>query len=283
MTEPFLSRIRPENPSDPLLRQVLPVVDEDASPAGFSADPLLELNANPRPGLLQKYRGRALLITTGACGIHCRYCFRRHFPYQESPKSVADWEPAIEALASETGIEEVLLSGGDPLMLVDASFDALVRRLEQIPQLKRLRIHTRMPIVVPARVNSAFVDTLTSTRLKTTIVIHANHANELDSEVAAALSILGNAASFTLNQSVLLRGVNDSVEALVSLSQRLIECDVIPYYLHQLDRVQGAAHFEVPIETGKSLIEAMRARLPGYAVPRYVQEVAGEPNKTVLA
>ena len=236
-----------------------------------------------RPGLLQKYHGRVLMVTTGACAVHCRYCFRRHFPYAQVPKSPAAWQPAIDQVAADSSVEEVILSGGDPLTLVDDHLAELVDRLARIPHLRRLRVHTRLPVVIPERVTDGLLEAITPARLTPIVVIHANHAAELDQRVADALVRLAEAGVLLLNQAVLLRGVNDNPDALVALSQRLIDLRVVPYYLHQLDRVAGAAHFEVPVEQGKRLIAALRAHLPGYAVPRYVQEIPGQPNKVVLA
>ncbi len=278
----FVARMRPGDPADPLLRQVLPRADEMAEVPGFVADPVDDAAATRQAGLLQKYEGRALLIATGTCAVHCRYCFRRHFPYDEAPRSFVEWQPALDEIAADTSLREVILSGGDPLTLVDAKLAELVKWLEPIPHLRRLRIHTRLPIVIPERVTDELVAMLGDTRLTPVVVLHANHANELDQQVADAVAKLVNVGVMLLNQAVLLAGVNDSVEAQAALSERLIDMRVIPYYLHQLDRVAGAAHFEAPVATGRRIIEALRARLPGYAVPRYVQEVAGAPSKTDL-
>jgi len=261
----------------------LPLDAEDDSPTHYSVDPLGEDAATVQPGLLQKYHGRLLVVATGACAIHCRYCFRRHFPYSDGPGGPALRDQLAAALAKDETLEEVILSGGDPLTLVDGAFSSLVDTIEAAAHIKRLRIHTRLPIVIPQRVTQALVDRLSSSRLQKVVVVHSNHANEIDQEVEDSLRRLASTGAMMLNQSVLLSGVNDSADALVDLSQRLLDADVLPYYLHQLDPVIGAAHFEVPIERGLELIAAIRARLPGYAVPRYVQEIAGEPNKTVLA
>ena len=279
----YISRIRPGDPDDPLLRQVWPRPDEAQSVVGFNGDPVDDARAELRPGLLVKYAGRALLVTTGACAVHCRYCFRRHFPYPQVPKSLADWQPSLQAIAADPSIDEVILSGGDPLTLTDSHLANLVQSLEAIGNVKRLRIHTRLPVMIPERVTAQLLDWLTTTRLTPIMVIHANHAAELDASVATSLSRLTQAQVMLLNQAVLLRGVNDTIEAQVDLSRRLVELRVIPYYLHQLDRVAGAAHFEVPVSEGKRLMAAVRAQLSGYAVPRYVQEIPGEPNKRVLA
>jgi EF-P beta-lysylation protein EpmB len=278
----FLARMRPGDPADPLLRQVLPIAAEMDTVTGFTVDPVRDDLAERQPGLLQKYAGRVLLITTGTCAIHCRYCFRRHFPYDETPRSLADWQPAIDEIAADESVREVILSGGDPLTLVDATLSELIDSLEGIPHLKRLRIHTRLPIVIPERVTDDLVDMLRDCRLTPVVVIHANHATELDAHVAAALSRLSDAGIILLNQAVLLAGVNDSVDAQTALCERLIDLRVIPYYLHQLDRVAGAAHFEVPVADGRQIIRQLRERLPGYAVPRYAAEVPGALSKTVL-
>jgi EF-P beta-lysylation protein EpmB len=280
----YVARMKRSDVDDPLLRQVLPLGVELDVTAGFSADPVDDAAARLAPGLLQKYAGRVLLVTTGACAIHCRYCFRRHYPYADEPKSLAAWEPALAAIAADATIEEVILSGGDPLTLVDELLEPLVRRIEAIPHVRRLRIHTRLPIVLPERVDDRLLGWLAAgrTRLTPVCVVHANHANELDGQVAAVLARLADAGVLLLNQTVLLRGVNDSVAALAGLSRRLVECRVLPYYLHQLDRVAGAAHFEVPEAEGLRLIELLQAGLPGYLVPRYVREMAGEESKTIL-
>ena len=279
----YLARIDPGNPCDPLLLQVLPVRDEAAEIDGYSVDPVGDAEASLQPGVLQKYRGRALLITTGACAVHCRYCFRRHFPYEEIPHSDAAWDSALGAIAADDSISEVILSGGDPLMLVDSRLAKLVEKIEAIPHVRRLRVHTRLPVMVPQRVTDELLAWLTGSRLSPVVVIHANHAQELDASVADALSKLKRSGVTLLNQAVLLRNVNDSLAAQIALSERLIELGVLPYYLHQLDRVSGSAHFEVPLAVGLKLVEQMREQLPGYLVPRYVQEVAGEPNKVVLS
>jgi EF-P beta-lysylation protein EpmB len=265
-----------------LLRQVLPLTDEMTEVPGFTVDPVRDDLAERQPGLLHKYDGRVLLVTTGTCAIHCRYCFRRHFPYDETPRSVADWQPALNEIAADESVHEVILSGGDPLTLVDSTLFELVDSLAQIPHLRRLRIHTRLPIVIPERVTVELIDMLQTCRLTPIVVLHANHANELDSHVASAIGRLADAGIVLLNQAVLLAGVNDSVDAQAELCERLVDLRVIPYYLHQLDRVAGAAHFEVPVAEGRQIIRQLRERLPGYAVPRYAAEVPGAGSKTVL-
>lgn len=278
----YVARMRPGDLDDPLLRQVLPLGDELASIPGYSHDPVGDRAATLSPGLLQKYRGRALIVTTSACAVHCRYCFRREFPYDESPRSPADWQPALDRIAADPTIDEVILSGGDPLTLVDTHLAELVRRIEAISHVRRLRVHTRLPVIIPERVTGAMLDWLRGGRLTPIMVIHANHVREIDASVEQALGRLADVGVPLLNQAVLLRGVNDSVEALEDLCRRLVDLRVMPYYLHQLDRVTGAAHFEVPVEQGMVLLDKLRARLPGYAVPRYVQEIAGESGKRVL-
>jgi EF-P beta-lysylation protein EpmB len=279
----YVARMRQGDPHDPLLRQVLPLEDELAEAPGFGPDPVGDRAATRSPGLLHKYHSRILMVTTGACAVHCRYCFRRHFPYEEGPKSPDAWESALETIAGDDSLREVILSGGDPLMLVDGHLRELAHRLAHIGHLRRLRIHTRLPLMIPERVNAELLEWLTGTRLTPIVVIHANHAQELSGSVVEALARLSDAGIPLLNQTVLLRDINDDVETLTELCERLVDLRVMPYYLHQLDRVQGARHFEVPIARGQELIAAMRSELPGYAVPRYVQEFAGETHKRVLA
>ncbi|MCL4135414.1 UNVERIFIED_CONTAM: hypothetical protein GTU68_062541 [Idotea baltica] len=280
---PFLQRIQRKNFDDPLLRQVLPISAEDETRPGFTVDPLEESAATLTPGLLQKYKSRVLMVTTGACAIHCRYCFRRNFPYSDSPGSMEQWLPAIEKIKSAAEINEVILSGGDPLTLVDERLISLIDAIQAIPHIKRIRFHTRLPIMIPQRITDDLIDRLQRYHGQTIFVIHSNHANEIDDAVASSLVKLKSAGVTLLNQSVLLRGVNNDIDSLVNLSERLVDNGVLPYYLHQLDRVTGVAHFEVPRDRGIELISQMRARLPGYAVPRYVKEEPGEPSKSVWA
>ena len=280
---PFVDRIKPDDESDPLLLQLLPTAAEEQSPAHFLSDPLQESDAHLSTGVLKKYVGRALLVVTGACAIHCRYCFRRHFQYSDNSASGAHLQDALAAIAEDKSIEEVILSGGDPLTVVDQTLSQLFDALESIPHVRRVRVHTRLPIMIPARITDGLVDLLQHCPMEKVVVIHANHANEFDSDVADALGKLKSTGTTLLNQTVLLKGINDDSLALIELSKRLLSVGVMPYYLHQLDQVIGAAHFEVPEETGKRLISEMRAALPGFAVPRYVREIPGEPNKTVLA
>ncbi|MFK7739962.1 MAG: EF-P beta-lysylation protein EpmB [Planctomycetota bacterium] len=281
--ESFVARMRSGDPEDPLLRQVLPLGAEAAEPAeGFGPDPCGEDDAVRAPGLLQKYRGRALLIVVGTCAVSCRYCFRRHFPYEDSPAGFSQWEPALGVIAADPSIEEIILSGGDPLMRSDSWLAQLVERLEAIPHVRRLRIHTRLPIVIPDRVDDALLSWLATTRLAPTVVVHSNHAAEIDSACGDALLRMVRAGVPVLNQTVLLRGINDCADVLADLSRRLLDVRVMPYYLHQLDPVAGAGHFEVLPERGLEIVAELRRQLPGFGVPRYVREVAGEAHKVEL-
>jgi EF-P beta-lysylation protein EpmB len=275
----FAERIRCGDPDDPLLRQVLPLGAEQRLVAGYVADPVADATAERVPGLLVKYAGRALLMATGACAIHCRYCFRRHFPYQDLGPTQARLERALEEIAHDTSLTEVVLSGGDPLMLDDERLDALIQGLERIDHLKRLRLHSRIPVVSPSRLTERLAASLTRGRFASTLVIHANHPRELDTAVRLALLDWRAAGVTLLNQSVLLRGVNDQVEILTELSERLFECGVLPYYLHGLDPVAGSAHFQVSDEEAKRLLDGVRACLPGYLVPRLVREIPGDHSK----
>lgn len=278
----FAARMRPGDRHDPLLLQVLPLAAEAETVPGFVSDPLAEQSAMPVPGLLHKYRGRALLTVTGACAVHCRYCFRRHFPYAEANPGAGDWQGALDYLRADPDIREIILSGGDPLSLSDERLADLIGRLEAIPQLTRLRLHTRLPVVLPERVTGALCARLAESRLDGVCVLHVNHPAELDATVDTALARLRAAGLTLLNQSVLLRGINDDADTLAGLSERLFAAGVLPYYLHQLDPVAGAAHFAVPDDRARALAAALRARLPGYLVPRLVREQAGEPAKTPL-
>lgn len=278
----FVARMRHGDPADPLLRQVLPVLDEERVVPGFTLDAVGDGAAKAGPGVIRKYQGRALLVATGACAINCRYCFRRHFPYAQESATAGGWHDAVATIAADPGIEEVILSGGDPLSLSTAKLAELTHALAAIPHLKRLRIHSRLPVVLPERVDRELLDWLGSLPWPLAFVIHANHGNEFDPSVDAALARLHDAGAVLLNQAVLLRGVNDSVEALAALSERAWQAGVLPYYLHQLDRVAGSAHFEVDDSRARTLHAALAARLSGYLVPRLVREVAGEPGKRPL-
>ncbi len=278
----FLARMRRGDARDPLLRQVLPLEAELIEHADYGPDPLQERAATRAPNLLQKYPGRALLITTQACAIHCRYCFRREFPYSEQHEDTGSgrWHAALEAIAADRGIEEVILSGGDPLSLSDARLLELTNALQAIPHLRRLRVHTRQPIVLPSRVDDGLLAWLGTLRLPTVFVLHTNHGNEIDDAVRAACARLRGAGVMLLNQSVLLKGVNDDVDTLAELSAALFDTGVAPYYLHLPDRVRGTAHFDVPEATALRLVSELTARLSGYLVPRLVREVPGASSKT---
>jgi EF-P beta-lysylation protein EpmB len=274
--------MRHGDPDDPLLRQVLPLQEEEQLLPGFSLDAVGDAAARGGAGILHKYEGRALLITTGSCAVHCRYCFRRHFPYAGENAGADRWAAALDYLRADPSIHEVLLSGGDPLSLSTARLRELGEGLLTIPHLRRLRLHTRLPVVLPDRVDEEFCDWLAALPWPVCVVLHANHPNEIDDDVAEACTRLRATGAVLLNQAVLLRGVNDRVETLAGLSETLFAAGVLPYYLHQLDRVQGAAHFEVPDDDARDLHAALAARLPGYLVPRLVREIAGERGKTPL-
>jgi L-lysine 2,3-aminomutase len=278
----FVARMRRGDAADPLLLQVLPQAAELLDVPGFMPDAVGDLAARTANGVLHKYPGRALLIATGSCAVHCRYCFRRHFPYAEETAAAKGWRDAVEYIRSDASISEVILSGGDPLSLSTPKLAELSTALESIPHLRRLRIHTRLPVVLPERVDQELGVWLRRLPWPVAVVLHVNHANEIDDEVADACARLRASGAALLNQSVLLRGVNDTVDALAALSERLFDCWVTPYYLHQLDRVAGAAHFAVDDAIARGLIDAMRGRLSGYLVPRLVRETAGEPGKTPL-
>lgn len=279
----FVARMAHGDPHDPLLRQVLPLADEELRVTGFGVDAVGDLDAREATGVLHKYHGRALLIATGSCAIHCRYCFRRHFPYAEQTAASGSWAHATATLAADPDLHEVILSGGDPLALSTAKLGQLTEQLREFGQLRRLRIHSRLPVVLPERVDDELLAWLRQLPWQCVLVIHANHANEIDAAVLDACVALRAAGVSVLNQSVLLKGVNDSAASLIALSERLFEAGVLPYYLHQLDRVQGAAHFEVDDRRALELHAHLSARLPGYLVPRLVREVAGAPAKLPLS
>jgi len=264
---------------DPLLLQVLPVLAELDEVPGFVIDAVGDMSAREARGVLHKYEGRALLIASGSCAVNCRYCFRRHFPYGEEMAAANQWREALGYLAKETSITELILSGGDPLSLATHKLAELTAGIAAFPHVKRLRIHSRLPIVLPERIDDAFIQWLADLPLQKVMVIHANHANEFDAEVDAAMARLRAAGCTLLNQSVLLAGVNDSAEALAELSERMFAAGVLPYYLHQLDKVAGTAHFEVKDNRALAMMETLRARLPGYLVPKLVREVEGDASK----
>jgi EF-P beta-lysylation protein EpmB len=280
----YVARMRRGDPADPLLRQVLPVGAETLPVPGFVDDPLHENAARAVPGLLHKYQGRALLVTTGACAVHCRYCFRRHYDYGADQETEAThrWSAALDHVAGDASIEEVILSGGDPFSLGNARLAQLLLQVQDIPHVRRVRIHTRTPVVLPARVDAGLLAALQPLRAQLAIVIHANHPAELDADTIAALRRLGSGCTALLNQSVLLAGINDDVAVLGLLSQRLFEAGVLPYYLHQLDAVAGAAHHAVADARARDIHAALAASLPGYLLPSLVREIPGASGKTPL-
>ncbi|MBF0453514.1 MAG: EF-P beta-lysylation protein EpmB [Magnetococcales bacterium] len=282
VSDGFASRIDWSNQNDPLLLQVLPTPLELEQREGFHADPLDEKEYRAAPGVLKKYQGRVILQLTGACPIHCRYCFRRHIKQDTIPNTLAQWQAGLEMIRSDERIKEVIYSGGDPLMVSDKKLFALSNALAEIPHLQRLRIHSRMPIADPKRITPALVEGLKKSRLVTTLVIHMNHPAEMDETVREALARLVDAGIPLYNQSVLLKGINDRLETLVELSEVLLQARVTPYYLHLLDRVAGAAHFQVDRDRGKALVAGLREHLPGYGVPLLVEERPGEGAKSVV-
>lgn len=279
----YLARIKPGDINDPLLKQVLPLAQESLTVPGYTTDPLEESATTVVPGIIHKYSRRVLLILTGACAINCRYCFRRHFPYQDNNNSLEQWSRALGYIRDDPSITEVIFSGGDPLANSDKRLATLTRQIAAIPHVKRLRIHTRLPIVIPDRINAELIRWLTETRLQVSMVLHSNHPNELDQQVAAALAKLRPHPITLLNQSVLLKGINDSSATLAALSERLYEMGVLPYYLHLMDKVQGAAHFDVEIEQARKLAGELAARLPGYLTPKLAIEQPGKASKTLLS
>jgi EF-P beta-lysylation protein EpmB len=287
VTRSLLSRMRHGDPDDPVLRQVLPRGEELLVTEGFVADPLQEAAARRAPQLLHKYSGRALIITTEACAVHCRYCFRREFPYSGGGAELASgggrWSGALNVIAGDPSIEEVILSGGDPLSLNDARLTQLTDALQAIAHVRRIRVHTRQPVVLPSRVDAGLLAWLRAIRLPVVMVLHVNHANEIDDDVRAACASLRETGATLLNQSVLLRGVNDDVDTLQRLSCALADAGVMPYYLHLPDRVRGTAHFDVDEEKARQLLATLASRLSGYLVPRLVREVPGAASKTPVA
>ncbi len=277
-----VARMRHGDAHDPLLLQVLPQLAELDEVPGFVIDAVGDMASRAAQGVLHKYDGRALLIASGSCAVNCRYCFRRHFPYGEEMAAAGQWRQALEHLRQDPSISELILSGGDPLALATTKLEELTHGLAELPHITRLRIHTRLPVVLPERIDASFLNWLGALPLQRVVVLHANHANELDASVAAACARLRDAGVTLLNQSVLLRGVNDDEGVLAELSERLFAVGVLPYYLHQLDRVQGTAHFEVDDARAQALVDTLRARLPGYLVPRLVREVGGDLSKRPL-
>lgn len=278
----FVAKMQPADPLDPVLLQVLPHHLELEEHPDFVTDPLGEEAANQLPGVLHKYRSRFLLTLTGACAVHCRYCFRRHFPYQENLPKHEDWLNIKNYIESQPDINEIILSGGDPLTLSDRKLALWLERIETLPQIKTLRIHSRVPIVLPSRIDDNFISLLENSRLRVILVIHCNHAQELDEFTCSKLHQLAQHHITVLNQAVLLKGVNDSAKILTNLSYRLFEARVMPYYLHVLDKVKGAQHFDLASSRIDEIYTEVLASLPGYLVPKLVREIAGEKNKTLL-
>ena len=278
----FANRIQKKNLHDPILRQIFPYLEEENKYEGYINDPLAESNVQPVKGLLHKYNSRVLSITTGACAIHCRYCFRRHFPYQESTNNGEQLKQSIEYIEKDKSIEEAILSGGNPLTLSDRKLIELCQSLSEINHIKRIRFHTRIPVVLPARLTKNIIEKLVETNKTIIFVLHINHANEIDDAVIDNIRLLQQFNIMVLNQSVLLKGVNDNVQSLIKLSERLVENNVTPYYLHLLDPVSGAAHYNVDEQQAKQLIETMHASVSGYLVPKLVKEEAGKAGKTWL-
>ena len=279
----YVHRIQKADPKDPLLLQILPVKLEEKLVSGFKLDPVGDLSSVVSPGLLQKYQGRVLLLASSRCAVHCRYCFRRHFPYTSQNPRFDAWQSAINEIADDSSISEVILSGGDPLIIVDDELEKLVTQLESIPHIKRLRLHTRLPVVIPARINKKMLDWISRTSLKIIIVLHINHPNEINKELQQNLQLLIKSNCLLLNQSVLMKNVNDKTVTLVQLSETLFDSEILPYYLHLLDKVQGAAHFEVSDSDARKLMREMASSLPGFLVPKLSKEEYGANSKTWLA
>jgi EF-P beta-lysylation protein EpmB len=279
--QPFIKKMRFGDANDPLLLQVLPQYQEFISQLGYNKDPLEE-QQSAIPGLLHKYRSRVLVMFKTGCAVNCRYCFRRHFPYQENQVNKAALLNIVEYLKAHTHINEVILSGGDPLMAKDSAIDWFLDKLEQLKHIKRLRIHSRLPVVIPARITPELCERLSISRLKVIFVNHINHANEIDSDFTSAMQMLKQANVILLNQAVLLKGINDTVAAQVALSEQLFDADILPYYLHLLDKVEGASHFDMSEESALNLMAGMLAELPGFLVPKLVREIGGKTSKTPI-
>ncbi|MDN6319451.1 MAG: EF-P beta-lysylation protein EpmB [Marinobacter sp.] len=280
--EPFLARMEKGNPADPLLRQVLPLSLETGAAEGFVADPLQEDGAIQTTGLIRKYRSRALLMVTGQCAINCRYCFRRHFPYNEQRLGPADRQKVLDTLAASPEINEVIFSGGDPLAVSDQRLSQWAAAISSIPHIRRIRLHTRLPVVIPQRVCDALLTWISNTQVQVVMVLHINHPAEIDLSTRHALNQLRSVGVTLLNQSVILKDVNDDADVLENLSEALFDAGVLPYYLHAFDPVAGAQHFDVPDEKARVLVRELLSRLPGFLVPKLVREVPGKPAKTPI-
>jgi EF-P beta-lysylation protein EpmB len=280
--QPFAQLMEYGNPNDPLLKQVLPITSELQADSNFSTDPVGESSFNPVPGIVHKYRNRVLMIISPNCAINCRYCFRRHFPYDDNRQSKQQWLKALDYLKTKPEINEVIYSGGDPLAANDNFLRWLTGEIESIQHIKRLRIHTRLPVVIPSRIDDQLLNWLSNTRLKPTLVLHINHANEIDTALSQGVNRLKQAGIMVLNQSVLLKGINDTSDQLINLSEKLFDAGIMPYYLHMLDPVQGASHFDVPRDRAVEIFNQIQAELPGFLVPKLVQERAGETSKSLI-
>lgn len=278
---PFAQKMAKHDPVDPLFRQVFPLSDEFLETPGFISDPLEE-QQNSQQGILHKYQSRALLMVRGGCAVNCRYCFRRHFPYADNSLNKRQWQEALSYIEQDTQLNEIIYSGGDPLMAKDDFLAWLTQKIDQIGHIKRLRIHTRLPVVIPNRIDHQMLDWIRASRLKVVMVLHINHGNEIDQQLALRLAELKQAGVTLLNQSVLLKGINDNADTLVELSEKLFEADVLPYYLHMLDKVKGAAHYDVGDQQARNLMSELIKRLPGFLVPKLVREIGGQPGKTPL-
>ncbi|MDP6968565.1 MAG: EF-P beta-lysylation protein EpmB [Gammaproteobacteria bacterium] len=279
----YIARMQPGNAQDPLLLQVLPQAAEAIATPDFITDPLAEAQFNPIPGVVHKYHGRALLIAAGHCAINCRYCFRRHYPYNEQQRSRKQWQDSLKHLAKDPYLEEIILSGGDPLALTNPVLFALLDEIEKLPQVKRLRIHSRLPVVLPDRITSALCQRLQNSPLQVIMVLHCNHGQEIDDAVEQACQKLHQADISLLNQTVLLNHINADADVLIALSKRLFKARVLPYYLHLPDHVAGTQHFFVSPRQGQDLMAELQTRLPGYLVPRLVKEEPGRAYKTLIA
>jgi len=278
----FVTRMEKGNANDPLLKQVLAVSNEEIAYPGFSDDPVGDLAAMTETGVIHKYQNRVLFITIGSCAINCRYCFRRNFPYNDFQLSTQKTVQAIDYLRNNKSISEVILSGGDPLLLNDQKLAALFEQFNHIPHLKRIRIHSRIPIVLPSRITNEFCKILSNSKKQVILVVHSNHQNELNSKVKAACNKISNAQTTLLNQSVLLKGINDDADQLSALSEKLFSFGILPYYLHLLDKASGTGHFEVNQHQALQLMKQIKKQLPGYLVPKLVREQTGAANKTTI-
>ncbi|MBA4696741.1 MAG: EF-P beta-lysylation protein EpmB [Legionella sp.] len=277
----FAARMTKGDPKDPLLLQVLATSAELSKKQGYTIDPLEEAQANALPGLIHKYPGRVLVILTGACAINCRYCFRRHFPYAENAMSAAHWEDILTYVRTDPSLTEIIFSGGDPLLASNSVFQRILPQLEAISHLKTLRIHSRLPIVLPERIEEQFLDLMEPIRLNKVMVVHSNHPKELDKSVVAAVKRLKEAGFWVLNQSVLLKGINDDAAILASLSEQLFKVGILPYYLHLLDKVTGIAHFDVPLEEALQIYRLLQEKVSGYLLPKLVRETPFKKHKVI--